>query len=87
MTLAIENEDPSVTKDIEMPSEQDEEASFETTNSKEIIETKSASDTNFQSICSSSVIDRQQREIVNLKRKLQEREVYGSPTKSVQEQK
>ena len=86
MTLAIENEGPELTKDTEMSTEQEEEVSVETTN-KEIIETKTPSDTNSQATCNCSVIDRQQREIVNLKRKLQEREVYGSPTKAVQEQK
>ena len=32
--------------------------------------------------CHCSIMDRQQREIVNLKRKLQEKEVYGASTKS-----
>ena len=42
------------------------------TNDKNVLVEKPA-----HSNCHCSIMDRQQREIVNLKRKLQEREVYG----------
>ena len=35
-----------------------------------------------RSSCQCSVVERQEREIVNLKRKLQERDVYGASTSS-----
>merc|ERR1712098_733121 len=46
---------------------------------------KNTTETNSQGTCHCSVMDRQQREIVNLKRKLQEKDVYGSASNEVQE--
>ena len=56
------------------------------TEMKDIHTTLERKKTNERStICSCTIVERQQREIVSLKRKLQEREVYGPSTKSYSE--
>ena len=84
MSSETDKENSTQNKDEEVAS--DHEKSLSDTKKKdEILENKNTTESNSQAPCHCSVMDRQQREIVNLKRKLQEKDVYGSATKEVQE--
>lgn len=74
------------TKDIEMTSDK-EEVITEVKDVKETSDNQSIIKMNSFATCHCNVMDRQQREIVSLKRKLQEKDVYGSPSDDVHEYK
>ena len=84
MSTETDMESSTQNKDEEMAS--DQEKSLSDTKSKdETLENKNTTEANSQANCHCSVMDRQQREIVNLKRKLQEKDVYGPASNEVQE--
>ena len=84
MSTETDNESSTQNKDDDMASDQEKSLS-DTKNTDETLENKNTTETNSQATCHCSVMDRQQREIVNLKRKLQEIDVYGSASNEVQE--
>ena len=84
MSSETDKENSTQNKDEEGASDHEKSLS-DTKNKDETLENKNTTETNSQATCHCSVMDRQQREIVNLKRKLQEKDVYGSATKEVQE--
>ena len=73
MNSTHEDKSSALIKDIDMPSEQEQDKSLNTSIGKEVDAVLEASE-------EKRMLSKKEREIVILKRKLQEKEVYGSTT-------
>ena len=83
--MTSETEDNNVyIKDVDMNSELEDNA-FLSKDLQECNGKKDSAEKYQRSNCHCSVVERQEREIVNLKRKLKERDVYGASTSSESE--
>ena len=82
--MTSETDENLSTKDVDMSSEQEDNNSL-VKDAHEYNGKKDSVEKCQRSSCHCSVVERQEREIVNLKRKLQERDVYGASTSSESE--
>jgi hypothetical protein len=82
--MTSDTEDNVSVKDVDMNSELEDNTSL-TKDAHECNGKKDSVEKNQRSSCHCSVVERQEREIVNLKRKLQERDVYGASASSESE--
>lgn len=73
MNSTHEDKSSALIKDIDMPSEQEQDKSLNTSIGKEVEAVLEESE-------EKRMLSKKEREIVILKRKLQEKEVYGSTT-------
>ena len=73
MNSTHEDKSSALIKDIDMPSEQEQDKSLNTSIGKEVEAVLEESE-------EKRMLNKKEREIVILKRKLQEKEVYGSTT-------